>query len=142
MRWVTWSFLARGPDLGLLVLRVGLGLAMVAHGWPKLAGGAIKWTKLGGAMASLGVTFAPMAWGLAAAVAETLGGVLLVLGLATRPAAAALTFTMFVAFKWHYDAGEGFGGYSHALEDGIAFLALVLLGPGRYSVDHRFLGGR
>lgn len=142
MRRLWRRFPPWGTDVGILVLRAGLGASMVVHGWPKLSGGLLTWTKLGGAMASLGITFAPALWGLAAAVAEALGGVLLVLGLATRTASAALAFTMFVAFKWHLDAGEGFGGYSHALEDGIAFLALVLLGPGRYSVDHRFLGGR
>ena len=137
MRALKWSFLDRYRDVGLLVLRVGLGAMMVGHGWPKLIGGPETWERLGGAMSHLGVTAAPTAWGLAAALSESLGGVLLVLGLATRPAAASLAFTMFVAFWMHWAGGDGFRGWSHAAEDGIAFVAILLLGPGRYSLDAR-----
>lgn len=141
MRWLTWSFLDRFRDHGLLLLRVGLGLSFVVHGWPKLAGGAESWAKLGSTMAGLGITFGYTFWGLAAAVAETLGGLLLALGFATRPTALLLAFTMVVAVKMHVDDGEGFRGYSHALEDLIAFAAIVLMGPGRFSLDAR-RGGR
>ena len=43
MRWLRWSFLDRYRDLGLLVMRVGLGLSFMAHGWPKLVGGPETW---------------------------------------------------------------------------------------------------
>ncbi|MFT4627425.1 MAG: putative oxidoreductase [Myxococcota bacterium] len=137
MRWLIWRRLDAYRDLGLLVLRVGLGAMMIGHGWPKLAGGVETWEKLGGAMAHLGITTAPAAWGLAASLSECVGGALLVLGLATRPAALSLAITMFVAFWMHFDGGDGFRGWSHAAEDGIAFLALVILGGGRYSLDER-----
>lgn len=141
MRWLTWPFLDRYRDHGLLLLRVGLGLSFVAHGWPKLAGGAAKWEKLGGTMKGLGITFAPTFWGLAAALAETVGGLLFAVGLATRPVAAMLAFTMFVAVKMHVDAGDGFIDTSHSLEAMVVFLAMVLVGPGRFSLDAR-RGGR
>lgn len=141
MRWLTWRGLGRWQDVGLLVMRVGLGLGMVAHGWPKPWGGPAKWEALGGAMASVGITFLPTFWGLCAALAEVFGGLLLAVGLATRPAAAALAFTMFIAAAMHLDAGDGYLGSSHAIEVGWAFVGLVFLGSGRYGVDARLKGG-
>lgn len=45
--------------LGLTVIRVGLGVMMMTHGYPKLMGGPAGWEGLGGVMAVLGITFAP-----------------------------------------------------------------------------------
>lgn len=42
---------------------------------------------------------------------------------------------MAVAAAMHLGKGDGLGVASHAIEDGIAFLALVLAGGGRYSLD-------
>lgn len=137
MQWITWTGLHRRRDVGLLVFRVGLGASMMAHGWPKFAGGPDLWARLGGAMAKLGITFAPTFWGFMAAFAEFVGGALLIFGLATRPVAAMLCFTMFVAAFGHYVDGDGFRGWSHAAEVGIAFFAMLFVGPGRYSVDAR-----
>lgn len=119
----------------LAVLRVGIGVMFIAHGVPKLLGGAPLWAQLGAAMQNFGITFAPASWGLAAALAEALGGLALALGLGTRLAAAALLATMIVASGLHFAQGEGFAGASHALEDGMVFLAFLIAGPGRHSLD-------
>ena len=55
-------FLDKYRDIGLLVLRTGIGGMFIMHGLPKLMGGPDKWMMLGGVMKSLGVDFAPMAW--------------------------------------------------------------------------------
>lgn len=133
--WVTWSRLGQWRDVGLLIVRIGVGLSFVGHGWPKVTGGPEKWTRLGGAMADLGVTFAPTFWGAAAAFGEVIGGVLLALGLATRPAAAVLAVTMFVAWASHMVEREAFRDWSHSFEAMCLFVALVLVGPGKWSVD-------
>jgi putative oxidoreductase len=122
-------------DWGLLLLRLGLGGAFVVHGTPKLLGGPETWQALGGAMTNLGVHFAPALWGLAAALSEAGGGLLLALGLLFRPACAALLATMGVALAMHFGKGDSFLVYSHALEDGVVFLALLIAGPGRLSLD-------
>jgi putative oxidoreductase len=126
--------LDRQRDLGLLVLRVGIGVMFMAHGWPKMAGGPEKWAALGSAMDTLGIGFAPAFWGFMAALAELVGGLLLALGVAFRPACALLLCTMIVASTKHLAAGDGFGKSSHAIEAGILFLSLLLIGPGAYRV--------
>jgi putative oxidoreductase len=124
-------------DLGLLVMRLGLGGLFIAHGQPKVWGGPDGWEKIGGAMAMFGLDFAPTFWGACAAFSEFLGGILLVLGLFFRPACAALAFTMLVALGFHLKMGHGFytehswAAASHCLA---AFLGLLLTGPGKFSV--------
>jgi putative oxidoreductase len=128
----------RYRDVGLLVVRVGLGGSMMFHGYPKVMGGPEKWAKLGTAVQALGIDFAPVFWGGAAAAAETLGGLLLMIGLGTRFAATALAITMAVAAADHVVDGQPFAtGWSHAFEDGVVFLALAIAGGGRFALERR-----
>ncbi len=131
------SSLGNFKDLGLLVMRVGLGVMFINHGAPKMFGGPEGWRGVGGAMGNLGVTFAPEMWGFLAALAEFGGGICLVLGLAMRPACLMMAFTMLVAAIHHLKAGDGIDGASHAIESGVAFVGLLVLGPGKYSVDRK-----
>lgn len=128
-------FLDKYRDIGLLILRIGIGVMFIMHGLPKLIGGPDKWEMLGGTMKFLGVGFAPMAWGFMAALSECGGGLLLALGLFTRPACFALLATMIVATAMHIGKGDPFIAYSHAMEAGILFISLILIGPGKYSLD-------
>ena len=137
MRWLSWSGLERWRDVGLLITRAGVGAMMMTHGYPKVIGGPDRWQRLGGAMGSLGIDVFPTFWGAAAAFTELVGGLLLVIGLATRPAALMLAITMAVAATNHLAKGDGLGGASHAIEVGLLFVGLIFLGAGRYSVDAR-----
>jgi putative oxidoreductase len=120
---------------GLLVLRVGIGLAFLAHGVPKLQGGAEGWAKIGGAMALVGLGFAPTFWGFMAALSEALGGLLLTLGLLVRPAALLLLVTMIVATVFLLNQPEtGYSGWSHPLKMAVVFLGLLFTGGGRYAL--------
>lgn len=130
---------AGSVDTGLLVMRVGLGTMMMYHGLPKLAGGPDLWRRIGGAMGNLGINFAPEFWGLCAALAEGAGGLLIVLGLLFRPAAAGMIFTMIVASVMHVVTEKEFKGASHAVEIGLAILGLLLTGPGWFSLDRKIL---
>jgi putative oxidoreductase len=37
----------------------------------------------------------------------------------------------------HIKNGDGFNAASHAIEAGIVFLSLILIGPGHFSLDHK-----
>jgi len=134
---ISFQSLDRFRDQGLLFLRVGLGFMFVLHGWPKLVGGPEKWEGVGGAMAHLGLDFAPQFWGFMAAITEVGGGLLLALGLLTRPVLIALIFTMVVATWMHIAKDSGFVKISHPMKALIMFIGLFIMGPGRLSIDSK-----
>lgn len=129
--------LGKYRNTGLLLLRVGLGVMMMVHGFPKIAGGTEKWIAIGGSMKVIGIDFFPLVWGFMAAATETFGGFLLILGLFFRPVNLLLVFTMIIASLVHFGKGDGLSGASHAMELGIVFFALVFIGPGKYSIDKK-----
>ena len=108
---------------------------MIAHGLPKIMGGTEKWEWLGEQMSLLGITFFPVAWGFLAALTETLGGLLLIIGFYTRAAAFFLLGVMFVATVFHLKSGHDFSQTAHSLALGSVFLALIFLGSGKYGID-------
>ncbi|SEQ91044.1 putative oxidoreductase [Streptomyces sp. yr375] len=126
-------------DLGLLLLRLGTGGVLAAHGAQKLFGwfGGHGLEGTGRFMESVG--YAPgRASATAAGLAEAGGGVLLALGLATPAAGAAAAGAMAGAAAVH--APNGFfnaeGGYEYAATLGLAAAGLAVTGPGRLSLDH------
>jgi putative oxidoreductase len=129
-------------DIALLILRIGIGAFFIVHGLPKLMGGTEMWKGLGSNMSLIGITFWPPFWGFMAAIAEFGGGVLLIVGLLTRPAAAMLAFTMFIAVLLKIDRGsaEGdllldmLGRMAHPAELLFVFLFFLLVGSGQLSV--------
>jgi len=129
--------LGKYRNTGLLLLRLGIGIMFIIHGFPKLAGGPDGWVKLGGSMKVAGIDFLPVFWGFMAAVSETFGGFLLIVGLFFRPALILLIITMIIAALVHFAKGDGLSGASHAIELGIVFFGLLFIGPGKYSVDKK-----
>lgn len=129
--------LGKYRNTGLLILRIGIGVLFIIHGFPKLAGGIKGWAGLGGSMKVIGIDFLPVFWGFMAAVTETFGGFLLIVGLFYRPACILLVFTMVIAALVHFGKGDGLQGASHAIELGIVFFSLIFIGPGKYSVDKK-----
>lgn len=131
------KFLAKYRDTGLLLMRVGLGVCYIIHGFPKLMGGPKTWTTIGHAMNNLGIDVFPMFWGFMAGFAEAIGGTLLILGFCYRPICLMLMFTMLVATLQL--AGDrktrDFKLYSHPLKMSFVFFGLAFAGPGRFSID-------
>jgi putative oxidoreductase len=138
-RLLLLDFLPHSADAGLLVLRLWLGLTLLAnHGWSKVAGFSEMSAKfpdpLGvGSHTSL----------LLAVFAEVVCAALLALGLLTRFAALVLVINMGVAFTMvHKLALSG----EHSGELAFIYLAgwvtLLVAGAGRFSVDATVLGQR
>lgn len=126
-------------DFGLLLIRVGIGTAMfIFHGYDKITGGPERWEGTGGAMANLGIAFAPVVWGFLAAFAESVGSILIVLGPLYRLATLMLAFNMFVAMLMHLNLpvdnpASGWDGAEKAMVYMIVYLSLFFMGPGRFA---------
>lgn len=116
-------------DLGLLVLRLAVGLCMAGHGWGKalrLASGNTQFADplgIGPLPSLLLVIFAELACAVAVAA-----------GLWTRVAAIPVVIAMAVAAFVHH-AHDPFGEKELALLYGSAFLSIALTGGGRYSLE-------
>ncbi len=122
-------------DAGLLIMRAVLGGMFIYYGAPKLFGGQTQWSQLGGAVSFLGIHFAYAFWGFAAAFAECVGGVCLILGLSFRFFCSLLFVTMAVAAHMHLRKGDGLFAAGHALELASVLAGLFLIGPGKFSLD-------
>lgn len=125
----------RKPDLGLLIIRLVLGIIFAKYGFSKFMDGTPALEKIGGALQVFGITAFPVFWGGLAALVEMLGGCLIFLGYKFRFAAFALFLVMAVAFYYLFASSSPFSSYAHALELTAVFLGLVFIGPGKYSID-------
>lgn len=125
-------------DTGLLVLRIVLGLLMIGHAMQKLTGafGGDGFAKMAMLFDRLG--FQPGRVTVTMAItAELGGGILLIGGLLTPVAAAALIGTLVVAASVHWKKGlwGAAGGYELPAVLAVIALVVALLGPGRVSLD-------
>ena len=126
------NFTEGQKNFGLLIMRIGIGAMMIMHGYPKLIGGPDKWEKIGEAMKYVNMEYYPVVWGFLAGLAETGGGLLLILGILFRPACFFLLFTMVMAVVTHFGRGDEFMRASHAIELAFVFFGLFFIGPGNF----------
>jgi putative oxidoreductase len=120
-------------DLGLLILRVGVGVPMIyGHGW-----GKVVRILQGDFSFADPIGLGPAASLILAGFAEGLCSLLLILGVSVRWAAVPPMLTMAVAFLIHH-ADDPFQTKEKALLYGVAFLAMTFLGGGKYSLDKLF----
>lgn len=122
-----------------LIVRVPVGLILAAHGAQKLFGwfGGNGLAGTAGWLSSIGIE-PGFLMAILAGGAEFFGGLALVLGLLTRPAALITAFTMLVAiFSVHISNGlfVADGGYEYALILMVTLIALVVQGGGYLSMD-------
>lgn len=129
-------------DLGLLIVRIGLGVVMIAHGWQKYAQNTIEGTTQG--FGQLGVPFPELAAPGITAL-EVFGGAAIILGLLTPLVGVAYTATMIGAAVLVH-APNGFfvagGGYEFVGLLAVLSLGLAITGAGRFSLDHALVGRR
>ena len=116
-------------NAGLLILRLGLGILTIHHGYQKLA--HFEEMKRG----FPGIFGLSSSVSLAAAMSvELLGSTFIILGLFTRITAVPLIITMSVAL-FKIKEGEIFGGGETAALYLLGYLCLLLSGPGMLSID-------
>lgn len=129
----------RMTNLGLLLIRLMLGVVFIYHGQGKLFGGLEGFA---GTLDQMGVPL-PQVAALLAALSEFVGGLILIAGVFFRIALWPLVFTMLVAsFAVH---GGKFnvqdGGMEFALTLAVMVAGVALIGPGDWSLG-RFWQGR
>ena len=133
------KFLDSLRPVGLLALRIALGVIFLYHGYPKLAH-----LRGGAQMQSFFVEHdLPGYFLYVAGVIETFGGGLLLLGLFTRPAALLLGLEMCVAI-WKVHSAHGYlavHDYEFPLTLAMACFALATVGAGLISLDQPLFEG-
>jgi len=131
-------------DVGLLVLRLAAGAVFVAHGWGDVFEAGVSnnipnYQDAGIPLAALSAPFA--------AYIQLFGGVLLVLGALTRPLSAGFIVVMAGALLFVHRGeslvmGQDGSGSGFAFIMCAASIALLLTGPGRFSIDRLFADWR
>jgi putative oxidoreductase len=124
-------------DVAYLIVRVTAGLMLIPHGWPKVftsghAGVTASLTRYGLPM--------PGAGAYTIMFLETIGGIMIALGLFTRVIAALLVVEFLViVFIAHWPRGYavGAGGIEYPLFWGLIFVAIMLRGGGPWSLDRK-----
>jgi putative oxidoreductase len=122
--------------LGLLVLRIGIGAAMIQAGLIK----AFDFSTTVGFMESGGWSL-PTVGALMVTVAETAGGIALVLGVLTPLAACSVIGAMICAWAVNVSAGAFWSEpFNVPFLVFIGATALLFTGAGAFSVDARVFG--
>jgi putative oxidoreductase len=133
---------ATSPTWTTLPLRIALGVVFIAHGGQKVFGlwGGPGLTKFGTNPAPFDWMQPAPLWMYAAAIAEFVGGTLVLLGLLTRLGALMIIPVMLVAILGvHWKSGFFLQnmGYEYAFTLLALAIALVISGGGRLSIDER-----
>jgi putative oxidoreductase len=126
-------------DLGLLIIRLVIGVLFIGHGAQKLFGwfGGYGLKGTGGWFESIGIK-PGVIMALFAGLAELVGGILFALGFLTPLAGIMIAGTMVMAIvKVH--APNGLWATSNGYEFNLTLLAVAigvaLIGPGQYALD-------
>ena len=136
------KYLRTSPTWATLPLRIALGSAMFVHGAQKVMG---IWGGRGFSAWISGIPpFAFMRpsslWLGIAAFSEFLGGILIIIGLLTRPAAFLIACTMLTAVigvHWEHGFLLSNNGFEYAGTLLLIAISLLILGGGNGSLDQR-----
>ncbi len=124
---------------GLLLLRAAIGFILFIVGAGKVFGwfGGFGLEITVQSFVKMGIT-PPLAY--LSMFTEFIGGILLIIGLLTRPAAFAVAINMTVAFLFMLPRGFITGMAAYPFSLAVIAFALILTGPGELSIDHVLFG--
>jgi putative oxidoreductase len=131
-------YLPLNLDAALLILRLALAAVLLYHGLPKV----VNFGATVAGFQSMNIP-APTLTAAFAILAEVVGGILILLGIAVDLAGLLVIIDMLGAiFTVHWAAGFDFtkGGWEHPFTVLVMALVLALAGPGRTSVGARGTG--
>ncbi|KHD85890.1 DoxX family protein [Heyndrickxia ginsengihumi] len=129
-------------DLGLLIIRLVIGLTFVGHGAQKLFGwfGGTGVSKTGEWLESIGIKPGGKIWAICAGIFELVGGLLFTTGVLTWLGSSLIVIIMIDAIITVHGR-NGFwltnGGYEYNLVLIAITVGVALTGPGRYSLFYQ-----
>jgi putative oxidoreductase len=132
-RAMRMTFLSKYREAGLLLLRVTLGCFLIYFSWSSLTGGAGAWAQFAGPLRRLGLHSHLQWWGLACAIAQTLGGALVIFGFFFR-VGLILILLRFIPYVFALWKIRPLIAYAE-LELCLILVSLLLIGPGKLSAD-------
>ena len=128
------QWLAKYREGGLLIIRVALGVLFIILTGPVLLFPA-RWASFGSAIRNLGLSSNFSFWGFLGAFSGCLGGALMVFGLFFRPGVLLVLAITVVHLLGVLDKSGSLRPAMAAVELFLILFGLLLVGPGRYSVD-------
>jgi putative oxidoreductase len=129
------QFLSKYRETGLLLFRASIGLIFIILIAPVLWSGQGSWENFGSAMRHLDFHSHYRFWGFLGGILGCVGGVLMVLGLFFRVGVLFTLAVTLVHLVAVWDSHGDFHARLPALEMAILLVSLLLIGPGKYSVD-------
>lgn len=135
LRYRTWFTRPVATDTALTALRIIIGALLVYHGQGKMFGGL---TGLANGLAENGWPL-PHVQAVMAAVIEFGGGILLVVGLFTRPI-ALMNVVLFTIITFVHHGADPFKAQEKAFLFLVICAVVACAGPGRFSVDQQIFG--
>jgi putative oxidoreductase len=129
-------FYPLAADLAWVLVRVTAGLMLIPHGWPKVSAGPAA---VGARLATPNGFEPAILFGALLIFLETVGGLMIAVGLFTRVIAALLLVEFLVILKVHSARGwfASTNGLEFVLFWAIVLLAILLRGGGPYSLDRK-----
>ena len=131
----------RQPDLGLIIVRISVGLIFLYAGYNKFMGGEETLNAIGANIKYIGLdvgsnNISTLFFGVLAAAVETFGGLMLVIGYFFRTSSFFLVITMLVATLLKLDSSvPELSEFGFPLIMGLVTFGLLFTGPGRYGLQ-------
>jgi putative oxidoreductase len=128
------AFLAKYREVGLLLIRISIGLLFILYTAPALIGGPKAWGHFGTGASHFGLHSHAQVWGFLGALLGCLGGILMIFGLLFR-IGVLLVLVLAIGHAIAVYEGTGFRVALPSIEMCFVLAGILFVGPGKYSVD-------